>query len=133
MKKHIEVVAGIIDHDGKILCMQRAAGKFDYVSYKWEFPGGKIEEGETKQQALKRELTEEMEMNVDVLDHIIDVYYEYPDFTMNMYCYHCKAHSNSFVMNVHNDFKWLPVSELKTLDWAPADVAIVDKIIADKK
>ena len=133
MKKHIEVVAGIIEHHGKILCMQRGVGKFDYVSLKWEFPGGKIEEGETKQQALKRELTEEMEMSVDVLDHLIDVYYEYPDFTMNMYCFRCKAHHNKFVMNVHNDFKWLPLSEIKSLDWAPADVAIVDKLIEEGK
>ena len=59
--KHIEVVAGVIEHDGKILCMERDQGKYDYVSFKWEFPGGKIEEGETKEEALKRELQEEME------------------------------------------------------------------------
>ena len=129
--KHIEVVAGIIEYNGKILCMQRDKGKFDYISYKWEFPGGKIEEGETKQQALERELTEEMEFKVEVGEHLIDIYYEYPDFTMNMYCFKCKAHSDKFVMNVHHDFKWLNVSELKTIDWAPADIPAVEKIIEE--
>ncbi|MBQ8425041.1 MAG: (deoxy)nucleoside triphosphate pyrophosphohydrolase [Clostridia bacterium] len=127
--KHIEVVAGVIEFDGKILCMQRDKGKFEYVSYKWEFPGGKIEEGETKQEALARELREEMEMEVDVNEHLTDVYYEYPDFTMNMYCFKCKAHSDKFVLNVHHDFKWLKKEDLMSVDWAPADVPIVEKIL----
>ena len=129
--KHIEVVAGIIEYNGKILCMQRDKGKFDYVSYRWEFPGGKIEVGETKEEALKRELKEEMELEVDVLGHLIDVYHEYPDFTMNMYSFKCVAKSKDFKMNVHHDFKWLEISELETLDWAPADVPIVQKIIQE--
>ena len=127
--KHIEVVAGVIEFDGKILCMQRDKGKFEYVSYKWEFPGGQIEEGETKQEALARELREEMEMEVDVNEHLTDVYYEYPDFTMNMYCFKCKAHSDKFVLNVHHDFKWLKKEDLMSVDWAPADVPIVEKIL----
>ena len=64
--KHIEVVAGVIEHDGKILCMERDQGKYDYVSFKWEFPGGKIEEGETLEQTLIRELHEELEIDVDI-------------------------------------------------------------------
>ena len=127
--KHIEVVAGVIEHDGKILCMERAQGKYDYVSFKWEFPGGKIEAGESKEEALKRELREEMEMDVDIVGHFLDVYHEYPDFSMNMYSFLCKAKSKEFKMNVHNDFKWLDKSELKTLDWAQADVPIVNKVV----
>ena len=127
--KEIFVVAGIIENNNKILCMQRDKGKFEYVSYKWEFPGGKIEEGETKQEALVRELREEMEMEVDVNEHLTDVYYEYPDFTMNMYCFKCKAHSDKFVLNVHHDFKWLKKEDLMSVDWAPADVPIVEKIL----
>ena len=126
--KHIEVVAGIIEYNDKILCMQRDKGKFDYVSYKWEFPGGKIEVGETKEEALRRELKEEMELEVDVLGHLIDVYHEYPDFTMNMYCFKCVAKTDKFLLNVHHDFKWLKLDELNTLDWAPADMPIVEKL-----
>lgn len=129
--KHIEVVAGIIEFDGKILCMQRDKGKFDYVSYKWEFPGGKIEEGETKEEALKRELREEMEMDVDITEHFLDISHEYADFTMNMYCFKCKAKSEEFVMNVHHDFKWLPLSEIASLDWAPADLPAVKKLLGE--
>lgn len=129
--KHIEVVAGVIEHDGKILCMERAQGKYDYVSFKWEFPGGKIEVGETKEEALKRELREEMEMDVEITGHFLDIYHEYPDFSMNMYSFRCKAKSKEFKMNVHNDFKWLEVGELMTLDWAPADVPIVEKIVKE--
>ncbi len=127
--KHIEVVAGAIEYDGKILCMLRDKGKYDYVSYKWEFPGGKIEEGETKEEALKRELREEMELDVEILGHLTDVSHTYPDFTMNMYCFACRAKSPKFVMNVHKDFKWLEIKDLKTLDWAAADKPIVDKLI----
>ena len=129
--KHIEVVAGVIEHDGKILCMERAQGKYDYVSFKWEFPGGKIEEGESKEDALRRELREEMEMDVEITGHFLDVYHEYPDFTMNMYSFTCKAKNKEFKMNVHNDFKGLEKSELKTLDWAAADLPIVEKIMSE--
>ena len=85
----------------------------------------------TKEEALKRELREEMEMDVEILGHFLDVYHEYPDFTMNMYSFRCKAKSKEFKMNVHHDFKWLSVDELETLDWAPADVPIVKKVIEE--
>ena len=129
MKKHIEVVAAVIEHDGKILCMERDQGKYDYVSFKWEFPGGKIEQGETKEEALARELREEMEMSVEIKGHFLDVYHEYPDFTINMYSYLCEAKDTEFKMNVHHDFKWLEKENLKTLDWAAADLPIVEKIV----
>ena len=130
--KHIEVVAGIIEYNDKILCMQRDKGKFDYVSFKWEFPGGKIEEGETKEEALKRELREEMEMDVEITNHFLDISHEYQDFTMNMYVFKCKAKSEKFVMNVHHDFKWLPLTEISSLDWAPADKPAVEKLLEEK-
>lgn len=130
--KHIEVVAGIIEFEDKILCMQRDKGKYDYVSYKWEFPGGKIESGETKEQALKRELEEEMEMEVQIIRHFHDVIYTYPDFNMNMYCFICKANSKDFKMNVHKDYKWLSVSDISKLDWAPADRPVVQKLTREK-
>ena len=127
--KHIEVVAGIIEFDGKILCMERDLGKYNYVSFKWEFPGGKIEEGESKEEALKRELHEEMEMNVEITEHFIDVYHEYPDFSMNMYAFKCLAKNKDFKMNVHHDYKWVEIDQLEKLDWAQADIPIVKKLI----
>ena len=133
MKKHIEVVAAVIEHDGKILCMERDQGKYDYVSFKWEFPGGKIEQGETKEEALARELREEMEMSVEIKKHFLDVYHEYPDFTINMYSYLCEAKNTEFKMNVHHDFVWLEKNQIEKLDWAAADLPIVKKIIEENK
>ena len=72
-------------------------------------------------------------MDVDILGHFVDVYHEYPDFTMNMYSFRCVAKSKEFKMNVHHDFKWLDKEELLTLDWAPADIPIVNKVLEDLK
>ena len=130
--KEIYVVAGIIEHKNKILCMQRDIGKFEYVSLKWEFPGGKIEEGETKEVALKRELQEEMELDVEIIEHFCDISHIYPDFILNMYCYKCTTSDLEFKLNVHKDFKWLKKEELKSLDWAPADLPIVKKLMEGK-
>lgn len=129
MKKQVEVVAGIIEFENKILCMQRDKGKFDYVSYKYEFPGGKIEEGEGHQQALERELKEEMEMQVDIGKRFCVVNHEYPDFVVTMNVYLCKAKSKEFVLNVHKSFKWLDLKDLKTLDWAAADIPVVELLL----
>ena len=82
--KHYNVVAAAIRHNDKILCMQRGKTKFDYTAYKWEFPGGKIEEGETPQEAIKREIMEEMDMDIRVGDTICTVENEYPDFSISL-------------------------------------------------
>jgi 8-oxo-dGTP diphosphatase len=82
--KHYNVVAAVVCHDGKYLCMQKGKTKFEYTSYKWEFPGGKIEPGETPQQALARELMEEMEYLVEVGEELVTVNHEYPDFSITM-------------------------------------------------
>lgn len=127
--KNIEVVAAIIEYDGKILCMERDKGKYNYVSFKWEFPGGKIEVGESKEDALKRELKEEMEMDIDIVSHFLDVHHEYPDFVINMYSFKCITQRKDFKMKVHHDFKWLEKNKLDELDWAEADKPIVKKIM----
>ena len=126
--KHYEVVAAVIEYDNKILCMQRDKAKFDYVSYKFEFPGGKVEAGEENHNALARELNEEMDMNVNISaeDYLLTVDHTYPDFAITMHAYLCKGEKPDFVMKEHISFKWLPVGELDTLDWAEADKPIVE-------
>jgi 8-oxo-dGTP diphosphatase len=108
--------------------MQRGKAKFDYTSYKFEFPGGKVEAGEENHNALARELNEEMDMNVTINaeDYLLTVDHTYPDFAITMHAYLCKVEKPDFVMKEHISFKWLPVGELDTLDWAEADKPIVE-------
>lgn len=126
--KHYEVVAAVIAYENKILCMQRGKAKFEYVSYKFEFPGGKVEAGEENLTALARELNEEMDMNVAISekDYLLTVEHTYPDFAITMHAYLCKVERPDFVMKEHVSFKWLPVEELEPLDWAEADKPIVE-------
>lgn len=127
--KHYNVVAAAIRHNDKILCMQRGKTKFDYTAYKWEFPGGKIEEGETPQEAIKREIMEEMDMTIRVGDTICIVENEYPDFSITMQVFWCDVDSTNFDLKEHHAFKWLSVGELTSLDWAEADRKVVNCII----
>lgn len=129
--KHVEVVAAVICHGEEILCMQRPVGKHEYISLKFEFPGGKIEAGEGEVAALERELMEEMEMKVQVEDKFLVVNHTYPDFTLTMNSYICKVDKKDFVMKEHVDFKWLRKEELNQLDWALADIPIMEKIMRD--
>lgn len=126
----IEVVAGIVVFENEILCMQRGKGKFAYVSDKFEFPGGKVEPGESHIEALKRELKEEMEIDVFVGedDFFLTIQHQYPDFALTMHNYVCKVKTRYFVRKEHIDHKWLTQDKLNLLDWAPADIPIVEKI-----
>jgi len=127
--KCIEVVAAIIVNDNKILCVQRGENKYDYISKKFEFPGGKIEDGESKVAALKREIFEELKMDVISADEFITVVHKYPDFNLIMHGYMCTCRDTSLVLSEHIDFKWLNKSELVNLDWAAADIPIVEKLL----
>ena len=126
--KHYEVVAAVIVYDNKILCMERDKAKYDYTSYKFEFPGGKVESGEENHKALERELKEELDMNVSISedDFLLTVEHAYPDFAITMHSYLCKVETPDFIMKEHISFKWLTVNELDTLDWAEADKPIVE-------
>lgn len=126
--KHYHVVAAIIEHEGKILCVQKGKTKFDYTTYKYEFPGGKVEEGETPQQALKREIAEELNYPITVTDYIVTVEHEYPDFAITMEAYLCKANDKNLTLSEHINAVWLAPSELHSLDWAAADVGIVEAV-----
>lgn len=129
--KQVEVVAAVIKFGDRYLCTQREASKYDYISYKFEFPGGKIEEGESEKQALARELSEELEMKVDILDKFMTVNHTYPDFHLKMNVYLCNALSEDFKLNVHKSFIWATKEQFDSLDWAAADVDIVSKIISE--
>lgn len=128
-KKKVEVVAAIIKHDGKILCVQRGENKFDYISKKYEFPGGKIELGETKQQTIIREIKEELLMDISTETEFLTVEHEYPDFHLTMHSFICSCEDSEVHLTEHIDYKWLTISELEGLDWAGADVPIVEKLI----
>ena len=129
MKKHYTVSAAIIVENKKILCVQRNKGKYDYISYKYEFPGGKLEEGEKEEDALKREISEELNLEIDVAEKFLVVTHEYLDFDLTMHSYLCKANTEKLVLKEHIDAKWLYKYELIELDWAAADLPIVSKLI----
>lgn len=130
-KKHLDVVAAIIFHDDQILCVQRNKHRLEYISEKFEFPGGKIENGESKKTALEREIQEELSLNLIVHDEFITVDHEYPDFAITMTCFKCTTDNRSFKLHEHIDAKWLHISELNDLDWAAADIPIVNKLIRE--
>ena len=124
-RKHHRVVAAVIEVDGKVLCMQRGVNRYVYTSHMWEFPGGKIEEGETPQQALHRELLEEMEFDVEVHEHLATVTHDYPDFTITLAAYRCTTSTTDFIMREHAASRWLPWAELETLPWCAADEKLI--------
>ena len=127
-KPHYQVVAAVISHQGEILCMQRGKTRFDYTSFKYEFPGGKIEAGETGPEALARELREEMDLEVEVGEPVMTVEHEYPDFSITMQAFFCLTATRAFELREHVAFCWLPAHRLHELDWAAADVPIARKI-----
>lgn len=126
--KRIEVVAAIIQHDGKTLCVQRGPAKFDYIHHKFEFPGGKVEPGETGEQAITRELKEELHLDIFKADYFMTVNHAYPDFHLTMHAYICPVETRVIQLTEHIDAKWLSLEELPELDWAAADVPIVNKL-----
>jgi 8-oxo-dGTP diphosphatase len=127
--KKIEVVAAVIIYDNEILCVKRPINKLTYISQKFEFPGGKIEEGETKVEALERELIEELEIKPKIKELFLTVTHQYPDFELTMHSFICKTDSKSLKLNEHTDSKWLKKNELNLLDWAAADIPIVNKLM----
>ena len=123
--KTVKVVAAVIKDNDKIFATQRGYGAFKGG---WEFPGGKIEEGETPQEALKREIMEELDTEIEVGELIGTIEYDYPDFHLSMDCFWCELQSEHVVLNEHEDAKWLSRAQLDSVDWLPADVTLVDKI-----
>ena len=123
--KTIHVVAAVIKEDNKILATQRGYG--DYKDG-WEFPGGKVEEGETPEAALKREILEELDTEISVGSLIDTIEYDYPDFHLIMECFWCEIVNGNLKLKEHEAAKWLDKDSLDSVDWLPADVSLVDKI-----
>ena len=123
--KTIRVVAAVIRENDKIFATQRGYGKFKDG---WEFPGGKVEEGETLQQALVREIEEELDTKIKVGDLIETVEYDYPDFHLTMDCFWCKVLEGDLILKEHEAAKWLGKEELLSVDWLPADIELIKKI-----
>lgn len=128
-KKKVEVVAAIIIYNDAYLCVQRGINKFDYISKKYEFPGGKIEKNESKEEALIREIQEELEMDISIQKEFLTVEYEYPDFILNMHSFICTCANSTLVLTEHIDYKWLRKDQLNSLDWAAADIPIMQKLM----
>lgn len=126
--KHYNVVCAVIVNNGEVLCMQKGKTKYDYTSFRWEFPGGKIEEGETPQQALHRELLEEMDYGVSVEKHIVTINHVYPDFSITMQAFLCSAKSRDFKMKEHADFQWKKLLDLSDINWCDADRPIATEV-----
>lgn len=123
--KRIEVVAAIIHHDGKILATQRGYGDFKDG---WEFPGGKMEPGETAEAAIVREIKEELAVTIEPEQIVTTVECDYPKFHLTMHCFLSKLTEGTISLIEHEDAKWLTKDELDSVDWLPADVEVVEKL-----
>ncbi len=127
MKKHIQVAAALIFKDGKLLATKRGDSPYAYVAHKYEFAGGKIENGERGEDVVERELKEELDLSVKVGNLYACDTYEYPDFIITLWLYECEMLS-SFTLKAHESYRWFSPAELNVEEWAPSDAEIVNAL-----
>ena len=127
--KSVIVSAAVIYRANNILCVQRPQHSKGHISLKWEFPGGKVEEGEQFKEALVREIREELSVDIEISNFFMTVEHTYPDFHLVMHVYNCQLTEGEVILNEHVDMKWLKVDELDRLDWAEADIPIVKRLM----
>lgn len=120
--KTVKVVAAVIEHEGKVLATQRGYGEFEGG---WEFPGGKVEPGETPEQALVREIHEELDAAIEVERFIVTVEHDYADFHLSMRCYLCRHADDKLRLLEHEAARWVDARDIDSLDWLPADLKVV--------
>ena len=123
--KIIEVVAAIIQRDGAYFTTQRGYGEFEGM---WEFPGGKIEPGESREVALKREIQEELGVDITIDKFLCTTDYDYPSFHLTMHCYLCSVVSGEIELREHKSARWLTAETLDSVEWLPADKYIIDEL-----
>ena len=123
----IEVVCGVILDGNNVLCVQRSETMS--LPLMWEFPGGKIEKNETPEQCLYREIKEELDITIEILEKLSNSHYDYGTFKIVLIPYLCKYLDDEIMLSEHKEFQWLLFSELTMLEWAPADVPIVNEVI----
>ena len=127
--RQIEVVAAIIFQNDKVLCVQRTEHEKEYVSLKWEIPGGKVEVDESREEALVREIREELSVDIEVSEFLMTVEHTYPDFHLTMHVFKCVLDQGEISLNEHVALKWLSIDELDQLDWAAADIPVVKSLM----
>lgn len=128
--KKIKVVAAIIKDGDKIFIAQRLKGEFAQM---WEFPGGKVELGEDNETALKREIKEELNIDINIDSYLMKVEYSYPSFNLDMDCYLCSLSSYDLNLNDHTAYQWVKIDlNLKKINWIPADLVIIERLLANK-
>lgn len=136
-KKHFEVAAAVIMRTGKqgkteLFCAQRPGPKpgkeANETNYKWEFPGGKLEPGETAEQAVVREIREEFDTDIAVKRFLVTVNHEYSTFSITMHCFLCTVTGGSLVLREHLDSRWITSDQFNGVDWAPADMDALNSL-----
>lgn len=120
--KTIEVVAAIIKDKDTIFATKRGYGQFINM---WEFPGGKVEPGETREAALHREIKEELETEISIDQYLTTIEYDYPDFHLVLHCFICSVISGELTLVEHSDAKWLHKNQLDSVEWLPADIQLI--------
>ena len=123
--KKIEVVAAILHRDGAYFATQRGYGEFEGM---WEFPGGKIEPGESREVALKREIQEELGVDITIENLLCTTEYNYPSFHLTMHCYICSIEAGEIVLREHKSARWLRPEELGSVEWLPADEDVISRL-----
>lgn len=127
--KTIEVVAALIQRDGAYMATQRGYGEFEGM---WEFPGGKIEPNESLEAALKREIQEELGIDISVEKFICTTNYDYPSFHLTMHCYLCSIENGEIELREHKSARWLTTELLDSVEWLPADKDVIEKLTQTK-
>ena len=123
--KTVRVVAALIIDEGRVMATQRNYGDF---AGGWEFPGGKIEQGETPEEALRREIREELELDICSIEFFENVKYQYETFFLDMDCFTCEVESGKIALHDHSSIKWLDAQSLRDVEWLPADVGIAEDL-----